>query len=93
MTKMVVPLACSSSDKCAAKQPTLILPLKPVNPSSFTRILLVIVPSGFSNGDEEEQVLLHYFTRILLAMKGREEEEIVIQQEPTTYQILFVRHG
>jgi hypothetical protein len=30
MTKMVVALACSSSDKCVARHPTLVLPLKPV---------------------------------------------------------------
>jgi hypothetical protein len=30
MTKMVVPLACFSSDKCAAKHRTLLLPLKSV---------------------------------------------------------------
>jgi hypothetical protein len=29
MTKMVVPLARSSFDKCAARHPTLLLPLKP----------------------------------------------------------------
>jgi hypothetical protein len=87
MRKMVVPLACSSTNKCATRHPTLLLPLKPVNPRSFTRILLDIVPSGFSKGDEEEEVLLHYFTGTLLAVKRKEEEEIIIQQESTIYPI------
>jgi hypothetical protein len=65
MTKMAVPWARTSSDKCAAKHPTCFL----------TRILLAIVPPGFSKRSKEEEGSLHYFTRILLAMKEKEKKE------------------
>jgi hypothetical protein len=69
MTKMVVLLVRSSSDKCVARHPTCLLPLEP----SFTRILLDMMPLGFSKGDKEEEGALHYFTIILLAIEGERE--------------------
>jgi hypothetical protein len=47
-----------------------------VHPTYFlTRILLAIMPPGFSKRSEEEEGSLHYFTRILLAMKEKEKKE------------------
>jgi hypothetical protein len=47
-----------------SKTPYLALSPKAGKSKFFTRILLAIVPFGFSKVGEEEEVLLHYFTRI-----------------------------
>jgi hypothetical protein len=88
MTKVAIPLARSSFDKCVARHPTCFLPLKPdphKDSSSYR-------PPSFLKGYEEEKGSLHNFTRILLAMKDKEEKGTVIQQECVIY-LSWLRHG
>jgi hypothetical protein len=81
MTKMVVPLAHSSSDKCVARH----LPIFFSQSQILTRILLAMMPPEFSKGDEEEEGVLHNFTRILLAMRKKRKRGTIIQQETVIY--------
>jgi hypothetical protein len=81
MTKMVVPLACSSSEKCVARHPSYLLfsKLDPRKDSSGYDA------SWISKGDEEEEGALHNFTRILLAMIMKRKRRIIIRQELVIY--------
>jgi hypothetical protein len=60
MTQMVVPLAFSSSDKCAADT----LPVSFSRSQILTRFPLAIMPPKFSKGGKEEEGLLYYFTSV-----------------------------